>query len=205
MKPHVEQILEKKGNVTEKGSEQVSANIKGVKVDVIFSNEEEWPTQLLYLTGPAGSNIGKRKIAKDKGWRLSQHGLFDAQGKRMNIKTEKDVYDKLGIDYRSPEQRGLPKTKPQAYLSKWESKRFVHGPRLLEPGKFRRLYIKPVKWTRKRQYHIINYDQMSHKPRKEGVRVKVGTLKEGVPIRFGKKGRLSERNELALQSFLTPK
>jgi DNA polymerase (family 10) len=105
----IAEVLEKKGKITTSGAESIAANVKGVKVDIRYSSKEEWPTQLLTYSGPFSGNIGLRVAAKKKGWKLSQHGLYDKAGKRIPVHSEQDVYRKLDISYRQPEERGLPK------------------------------------------------------------------------------------------------
>lgn len=105
----IAEVLEQKGKITASGPETVAADVKGVKVDIRFSSKEEWPTQVLTYTGPHGGNIGMRKVAQKKGWKLSQHGLYDKAGKRIPVHSEQDVYKKLDISYRHPEERGIPR------------------------------------------------------------------------------------------------
>lgn len=80
----------------------------GIGIDVFFSDKKEYPFQLLRRTGPAGANIKNSEMARDKGLKLNEYGLFNRKtGKRVsNILTEKDIYEKLGKPYRKPEKRG---------------------------------------------------------------------------------------------------
>lgn len=118
----VAEVLEKKGKLMSKGSESIAVNVEGVKVDLRFSPKEEWSTQLLTYTGPHGGNIGMRKVAQKKGWKLSQHGLYDRAGKRIPVSSEREVYDKLGIIYRSPEERGIRKYMAEKFRVKAKTK-----------------------------------------------------------------------------------
>jgi hypothetical protein len=95
--------------------------------------------------------------------------------------------------------------KPEAYLSTWEGDKFIHGPRILQPEKFQAIYTEPVQWVKKRKKHIVNYKELTHIPKLSGTKVKVGTLKEGVSIGFGKSGKLSKKGDLAIQSFEKPR
>lgn len=64
---------------------------------------------LLYSTGSKELNIIMRRNAKRKGYLLNQHGLFklsnDKKIKIENLKTEKDYFDYLGMEYKEPEMR----------------------------------------------------------------------------------------------------
>lgn len=95
--------------------------------------------------------------------------------------------------------------KPEAYLSSWKGDKYVHGPRVLEPKKFKAIYVEPKSWVRKRSNYIANIREIRHMPKTPGTKVKVGTLKEGVSIKYGSKGRKSLKGELALQSFEKPR
>lgn len=95
--------------------------------------------------------------------------------------------------------------KPEAYLSIWEGDKFIHGPRILEPKKFKAMYTESPPWITKRKRQIVNYKEISHIPKVSGTKVIVGTLKEGVSIRYGKKGQLSKKGDLAIQSFEKPR
>ena len=51
-----------------------------------------------------GAGIGLRMVAKRKGFKLNQHGLFK-KGKRIAGKTEQEIYHALGRDWKSPNRR----------------------------------------------------------------------------------------------------
>ena len=69
---------------------------------------ESYGATLLYATGPLGSSISRRKLAQEKNLKLNQYGLW--KGKKMIAgKTEREIYNKLGLSYRPPEERGLPR------------------------------------------------------------------------------------------------
>ena len=46
-----------------------------------------------------------REIAKSKGYKLSEYGLFDKNNKKFKIKSERDVFKKLGLEYLPPRLR----------------------------------------------------------------------------------------------------
>ena len=46
-----------------------------------------------------------RKVAKDKGYKLSEYGLFDSNGERFKIKSERDIFKKLNMEYLPPRLR----------------------------------------------------------------------------------------------------
>ena len=74
---------------------------------MFFAEDSDYGAQLMTRTGPKGSNMGNRVIAKKKGFKLNQYGLFDRKtGKKLAGKTEESIYDALGKPYKVPEERG---------------------------------------------------------------------------------------------------
>lgn len=79
-----------------------------LKADVFLSSQQEFPFHLLFATGSGGFNILMRKKAKSKNMILSQHGLFDRDTKkRINVRSERGVFRKLGMKWRSPKERNV--------------------------------------------------------------------------------------------------
>jgi DNA polymerase/3'-5' exonuclease PolX len=74
------------------------------RFDIEFVDKKEWYTALLYFTGSQSHNITMRARAKKLGYKLDQHGLIKGN-KYIEINSEKDVYDILGIDYVEPKYR----------------------------------------------------------------------------------------------------
>ena len=87
------------------GEKKVSFDMKsGLRVDVRFVKKDQWGSALLYFTGSKEHNIAMRKVAMAKGWKLSEYGLFEGE-KVLASKTEKEIYDKLGLKYYEPKER----------------------------------------------------------------------------------------------------
>lgn len=78
---------------------------KCYEVDLWVAKPEARAAMILYATGSAQHNIFMRLIAKRQGLKLSQYGLFDATGKLVPTRTERDIYRAVGIKYRAPEDR----------------------------------------------------------------------------------------------------
>ena len=67
---------------------------------------ESWGAALQYFTGSKHHNIKLREIAKEKGLKINEYGVFDLKsGKKVAGKTEKEVYAVLGMQYIPPEIR----------------------------------------------------------------------------------------------------
>jgi len=90
-----------------KGKEKAIIITKeGIQVDIRFFTKENFGSGLLYFTGDKQHNIWLRKKAIKKGYKLNEYGLFDKKtGKRVAGRTEKEIYDKLGVKMLSPEKR----------------------------------------------------------------------------------------------------
>lgn len=78
----------------------------GIQTDLRVVQPEEYYTALQYFTGSAEHNIRLRIIAKDKGYLLSEYGLFERDtNKRIPINLEEELYQKLGLPYSEPSKR----------------------------------------------------------------------------------------------------
>jgi len=81
------------------------------RVDFLYTNPEEFPFAILYFTGSKICNTVMRHIALEKGYTMNEHGIYkmDAKkkGEKVNhsFKSEKDIFDFLGLEYKSPIER----------------------------------------------------------------------------------------------------
>ncbi|UCF71580.1 MAG: DNA polymerase/3'-5' exonuclease PolX [candidate division WOR-3 bacterium] len=76
----------------------------GVQVDLRIVQPKSYGAALQYFTGSKAHNVRCRNIARTKGMKLSEYGLF--KGKRMVAgKTEAEIYKMLGLGYIPPELR----------------------------------------------------------------------------------------------------
>lgn len=78
------------------------------RLDIRIIAYNSLPTALLYFTGSKEFNKKIRSIAKDKGYLLNEYGLYQiVKNKRIKIKilSEKDVFNKLNINYIIPKNR----------------------------------------------------------------------------------------------------
>ena len=101
----VEEVLSKKGKFIQGGEKKVTFRINGVKVELYYTIPEEWGAALLAYSSKFGAGIGLRVVAKMKGFKLSQYGLFNKSGRRIAGKTEREIYVKLGRPYKEPKYR----------------------------------------------------------------------------------------------------
>jgi DNA polymerase (family 10) len=95
-------------NVSEaiaKGESKSTVRLEeGIEVDLRVIEKKSFGAALMYFTGSKQANIELRKIAIKKGYKLNEYGLF--KGKKQKAgKTEKEIFDKLELDYIEPELR----------------------------------------------------------------------------------------------------
>jgi DNA polymerase (family 10) len=76
----------------------------GVQIDLRVVEEESYGAALQYFTGSKGHNIRLRGIAKAKGIKINEYGVFKGE-KKIGGKEEKDVYKILEMDWIEPELR----------------------------------------------------------------------------------------------------
>ncbi|NML39903.1 DNA polymerase/3'-5' exonuclease PolX [Chitinophaga sp. G-6-1-13] len=90
------------------GDTKVSVRLAAsqAQVDVRIVTAEAYGAALLYFTGSREHNIRLRTIAREKGWKLNEYGLFDLKTEKyLAGKTEADMYKWLGLQYIPPELR----------------------------------------------------------------------------------------------------
>jgi len=105
-KQKIEEILEKAGKRVLGGEKKAYFKIEGVEVELYYTIPEEWGAALLAYSSKKGSGIGLRIVARLKGFKLSQHGLFSRKtGRRIAGRTEKEIYSALGRNWKQPEKR----------------------------------------------------------------------------------------------------
>jgi len=88
-----------------KGATKTSVRTRnGFDMDIRVVPKESFGAGLQYFTGSKEHNIVLRKIAIDKGLKLSEYGLFRG-AKMLAGETEEEIYHLLGMDYIEPELR----------------------------------------------------------------------------------------------------
>jgi DNA polymerase (family 10) len=76
----------------------------GIQIDLRVVEEDSYGAALQYFTGSKAHNIHLRGIAKTKGIKINEYGVFKGE-KKIGGKEEKDVYRSLGMDWIEPELR----------------------------------------------------------------------------------------------------
>jgi DNA polymerase/3'-5' exonuclease PolX len=75
------------------------------RIDIRIVPYESYYYALLYFTGSGEFNRKMRQIAIDNGYTLNEYGLYDEKGKLIPVKSEKEIFDILGMEYVTPDKR----------------------------------------------------------------------------------------------------
>lgn len=86
------------------GERDIDFIYKGMEINLRSIDQDEWGAGMLFFTGPDSFNVYMRKLAKERGWKLTRYGLFDNNGTRLAV-TEDKIFDKLDMKYIKPEDR----------------------------------------------------------------------------------------------------
>ena len=82
---------------------------KGRPINIFVTTNESYGACLYQCTGPALYNIHKRRLAKTKGFKLNEYGLFDREtNEQVAGETEQSIFETLGWNYKEPKDRLVP-------------------------------------------------------------------------------------------------
>ena len=88
-----------------KGTTKASVRMKrGFDMDIRVVPKRSYGSAIQYFTGSKEHNIATRKIAMERGLKLSEYGLFKGP-KMIAGKNEEEIYKALGMDWIPPEMR----------------------------------------------------------------------------------------------------
>jgi DNA polymerase (family 10) len=100
------------------GSGETKATVilrSGLQVDLRIVEPKAFGAALVYFTGSKAHNIKLRRMAIDRGLRISEYGVFEVgddaedvapgEGKFVAGETEEDVYDSVDVRWFPPEMR----------------------------------------------------------------------------------------------------
>lgn len=99
--PHVETVIAA-------GKTRASLVLKTnqVQADIRVVHKDEYGAALFYFTGSRDHNIQLRSLAKQRGWKVNEYGVFDNKtGKKLAGKTEEEIYHLFGIRFIPPAKR----------------------------------------------------------------------------------------------------
>lgn len=110
----------------------------GIQVDLRVVHPKEFPFALMYFTGSKEHNTVLRGMAKDKGLKLNEYGLFKGK-KSLPCKDETEIYRTLGLHYIPPETR--------ENYGEIDFARHKDFPRLLEEGDLKGVFHVHSQWS----------------------------------------------------------
>ncbi|MBS4015234.1 MAG: DNA polymerase/3'-5' exonuclease PolX [Candidatus Latescibacteria bacterium] len=87
-----------------KGSVMIQTDEHTLQVDIRIVDKNSYGAALQYFTGSKEHNIRIRSLAKEKGLKVSEYGVYKGR-KRIAGKTETGVYQALGLPCFAPELR----------------------------------------------------------------------------------------------------
>lgn len=82
--------------------------VDGIQADLRVVEDASFPYTLQYFTGSKEHNTALRGLAREKGMKLNEYGLFKVDGEKESLikcKTEAEIYRALDLDYIEPELR----------------------------------------------------------------------------------------------------
>jgi NAD-dependent DNA ligase len=81
------------------------------RIDFLYTTPKEYPFSILYFTGSKIFNTVMRHEALKLGLSMNEHGLYKMEGKKKGekvdvlFKNEKDIFDYLNLEYKTPIER----------------------------------------------------------------------------------------------------
>ncbi len=98
--------MDRVSEVIAKGTTKSSVLIGTRQVDLRVVKKDQWGAALQYFTGSKEHNVHLREIAKEKGLKINEYGVFEVgSGKRIAGEREEEVYEVLGLQFVPPELR----------------------------------------------------------------------------------------------------
>lgn len=100
-------ILDIADEILQQGDNKISIVIDDIQVDFLITEDEDYIFAKTFMIGSGSFNKRMRYMAKRKGYRLNEYGLYHAgtDNRVENINTEQDLFNKLNITYRKPNER----------------------------------------------------------------------------------------------------
>jgi DNA polymerase (family 10) len=110
----------------------------GIDADLRVVPEASFGAALAYFTGSKAHNVALRSLARERGLKLNEYGLFRGE-RRLAGATEAEVYAALGLQFVPPELR--------EDAGEVEAARAGRLPKLIEPGDLRGDLQVQTDWT----------------------------------------------------------
>ena len=80
-----------------------------VRIDIRYIKYDSFAPALLYFTGSGELNRKMRELANTQGYTINEYGVYKyvdkKKGDEIRVKTEKDIFDLIGMKYLNPIER----------------------------------------------------------------------------------------------------
>ena len=80
-----------------------------VRIDIRYIKYDSFAPALLYFTGSGGLNRKMRELANTQGYTINEYGVYKyvdkKKGDKIPVKTERDIFDLIGMEYLNPRER----------------------------------------------------------------------------------------------------
>jgi len=136
------------------GYVKVSPDAKPRRLDLLMSPPNEFAYAILYFTGSQNFNVAFRRHAQDKGYTINEHTMKPTkEGVPVvpAMRTEKDIFDFLGLEFVEPkDRRGVaevviaPLNQRSQSQSRSRSKAPVSEPEAEAPKKKKVFKVRPA-------------------------------------------------------------
>lgn len=100
------------GNTKYMGICRLLDDLPARRIDIVYLTKKSLPAALMYFTGSGNFNIEFRKLALTKNLTLNEKGLYKIDKPKtkkilgqVEVKTEKDIFDAVGVKYLEPKDR----------------------------------------------------------------------------------------------------
>ena len=91
------------------GSKKLFGMYKDRPINIFITNEYSYGACLYQSTGPAMYNVQRRRMAKAKGFKLNEYGLFNRDtDEKIAGTTEESIFEAMGWTYKEPTERKAP-------------------------------------------------------------------------------------------------
>ena len=103
---HFEAYAERSSTIL-RGDTKISIRVgKAFQVDMRVVDENQFGAALQYFTGSQAHNIHTRRLAKERGLKINEYGVFSQEDDRQVAgATEEEVYASIGLPWIAPELR----------------------------------------------------------------------------------------------------
>jgi DNA polymerase (family 10) len=91
------------------GTKKLFGMFQGRPVNIFITTPDSYGACLYQSTGPAMYNVHVRQVAKRKGLKLNEYGLFNRDtNEKVAGTSEESIFEALGWDYKLPTERKAP-------------------------------------------------------------------------------------------------